>query len=82
MPPTFSRVVPSAEVSLDATYTSRMEMMFRRLQGQETSQGAAAQSDVSQQRSVAAGTLAALMEEKDPVSVMRKAKERFRCVSC
>ena len=41
----------------------------------------AEQSDAAEDRTLAAGTIAALIENKDPAEVMRKARARFRCVN-
>ena len=43
----------------------------------ENPEEAAAESNAANQRSVAAGMLAALMENKDPETVMEKATKRF-----
>ena len=83
MPPNFSRVVPSSAVASETNHTSMMETIFRRIQSRkEDTNLTVAESDPANQRSVAAGVLAALMENIDLASVMKKAKERFRCVDC
>ena len=80
MPPTFSRVVP--EGGNDTAHISRIENVLRRFQSrQETRRIIGAQSDAAKDRSVAGGTIAALLGNKDPVDVMKKARERFRCIS-
>ena len=63
MPPNFSRVVPGSAVASETNQISRMETIFRRIQSRkEDTNLTVAESDPANQRSVAAGVLAALME--------------------